>query len=231
MKKKLVVLTGAGMSAESGISTFRDSDGLWEKYRVEDVATPEGFAANPELVLNFYNQRRRELLNTKPNGGHIGLADLEKEFDVDIITQNIDNLHEQAGSTHVLHLHGELMKVTSSLAPNDPSQISTLPAGHPDVHIGDLAPDGSQLRPFIVWFGELVPQIAPAIELCRQAQVMIVIGTSLNVYPAAGLTRYVPRTAPIYLIDPKPVGWNANRPFEQLKMGASEGMACILKKY
>ena len=126
---------------------------------------------------------------------------------------------------------GELMKVTSSLAPNDPSQISTLPAGHPDVHIGDLAPDGSQLRPFIVWFGEPVPQIAPAIELCRQAQVMIVIGTSLNVYPAAGLTRYVPRTAPIYLIDPKPVGWNANRPFEQLKMGASEGMACILKKY
>ena len=208
---RIVVLTGAGMSAESGLSTFRDSDGLWNNYNVEDVATPEGWARDPKLVTDFYNARRRELLAAKPCEGHRLVAELERKgHQVDVITQNIDNLHEQAGSTHVLHLHGELMKVTSSLAPNDPSQISTLPAGHPDVHIGDLAPDGSQLRPFIV---------------------MIVIGTSLNVYPAAGLTRYVPRTAPIYLIDPKPVGWNANRPFEQLKMGASEGMACILKKY
>ena len=229
---RIVVLTGAGMSAESGLSTFRDSDGLWNNYNVEDVATPEGWARDPKLVTDFYNARRRELLAASPCEGHRLGTELERKgHQVDVITQNIDNLHEQAGSTHVLHLHGELMKVTSSLAPNDPSQISTLPAGHPDVHIGDLAPDGSQLRPFIVWFGEPVPQIAPAIELCRQAQVMIVIGTSLNVYPAAGLTRYVPRTAPIYLIDPKPVGWNANRPFEQLKMGASEGMACILKKY
>ena len=197
---RIVVLTGAGMSAESGLSTFRDSDGLWNNYNVEDVATPEGWARDPKLVTDFYNARRRELLAAKPCEGHRLVAELERKgHQVDVITQNIDNLHEQAGSTHVLHLHGELMKVTSSLAPNDPSQISTLPAGHPDVHIGDL--------------------------------VMIVIGTSLNVYPAAGLTRYVPRTAPIYLIDPKPVGWNANRPFEQLKMGASEGMACILKKY
>ena len=151
MKKKLVVLTGAGMSAESGISTFRDSDGLWEKYRVEDVATPEGFAADPELVLNFYNQRRRELLNTKPNAGHTGLAELEKEFDVHIITQNIDNLHERAGSSHVVHLHGELMKACSVCDLNTTYDISP---ENPDLHIGDKDPHGVQLRPFIVWFGE-----------------------------------------------------------------------------
>ena len=163
---RIVVLTGAGMSAESGLSTFRDSDGLWNNYNVEDVATPEGWARDPKLVTDFYNARRRELLSAKPCEGHRLVAELERKGQqVDVITQNIDNLHEQAGSTHVLHLHGELMKVTSSLAPNDPSQISTLPAGHPGVHIGDLAPDGSQLRPFIVWFGEPVPQIAPAIAL------------------------------------------------------------------
>ena len=161
MKKKLVVLTGAGMSAESGISTFRDSDGLWEKYRVEDVATPEGFAANPELVLNFYNQRRRELLNTKPNAGHIGLADLEQEFDVHIITQNIDNLHEQAGSSHVVHLHGELMKACSVRDLNTTYDISS---ENPDLHIGDKDPHGVQLRPFIVWFGEAVPMIKSRME-------------------------------------------------------------------
>ena len=184
MKKKLVVLTGAGMSAESGISTFRDSDGLWEKYRVEDVATPEGFAANPELVLNFYNQRRRELLNTKPNAGHIGLADLEQEFDVHIITQNIDNLHEQAGSSHVVHLHGELMKACSVRDLNTTYDISS---ENPDLHIGDKDPHGVQLRPFIVWFGEAVPMIDPAIRLVEECDIFVVIGTSLNVYPAAGL--------------------------------------------
>ena len=177
MKKKLVVLTGAGMSAESGISTFRDSDGLWEKYRVEDVATPEGFAANPELVLNFYNQRRRELLNTKPNAGHIGLADLEQEFDVHIITQNIDNLHEQAGSSHVVHLHGELMKACSVRDLNTTYDISP---ENPDLHIGDKAPHGVQLRPFIVWFGEAVPMIDPAIRLVEDCDIFVVIGTSLN---------------------------------------------------
>ena len=150
MKKKLVVLTGAGMSAESGISTFRDSDGLWEKYRVEDVATLEGFAADPELVLNFYNQRRRELLNTKPNAGHIGLADLEQEFDVHIITQNIDNLHERAGSSHVIHLHGELLKACSVRDLNTTYNISP---ENPDLHIGDKDPHGVQLRPVIVLFG------------------------------------------------------------------------------
>ena len=187
MKKKLVVLTGAGMSAESGISTFRDSDGLWEKYRVEDVATPEGFAADPELVLNFYNQRRRELLNTKPNAGHIGLAELEKEFDVRIITQNIDNLHERAGSSQVIHLHGV------------------------------------QLRPFIVWFGEAVPMIDPAIRLVEDCDIFVVIGTSLNVYPAAGLLNYVRRGQPIYLIDPKEV--KAYRDdIHFIRKGASEGV-------
>ena len=221
MKKKLVVLTGAGMSAESGISTFRDSDGLWEKYRVEDVATPEGFAANPELVLNFYNQRRRELLNTKPNAGHIGLADLEQEFDVHIITQNIDNLHEQAGSSHVVHLHGELMKACSVRDLNTTYDISP---ENPDLHIGDKDPHGVQLRPFIVWFGESVPEIERAIEQVEQADIFVIIGTSMNVYPAAGLLHYVPRHAEVYLIDPKPVDTHTTRPIHVIQKGASEGV-------
>ena len=204
MKKKLVVLTGAGMSAESGISTFRDSDGLWEKYRVEDVATPEGFAADPELVLNFYNQRRRELLNTKPNAGHIGLADLEQEFDVHIITQNIDNLHERAGSSHVIHLHGELLKACSVRDLNTTYDISP---ENPDLHIGDKDPHGVQLRPFIVWFCEAVPMIE----------------TSLNVYPAAGLLNYVRHGQPIYLIDPKEVKAHRND-IRFIRKGASEGV-------
>lgn len=228
---RIVILTGAGMSAESGISTFRDSGGLWDTYNVEDVAAPEGWARNPRLVNDFYNTRRKELLAAKPCQGHLLVAELERMgHQVNVITQNVDDLHERAGSTHVLHLHGELMKVTSSRNPNDPSQIRTLTADNAEVHMGDLAADGSQLRPFIVWFGEPVPQIEPAIELCQQAEAMIVIGTSLNVYPAAGLTRYVPREAPIYLIDPKPVEWNANRPFEHLQMGASKGMATLIKR-
>ncbi|MDD4114020.1 MAG: NAD-dependent deacylase, partial [Massilibacteroides sp.] len=178
--KKLVVLSGAGMSAESGISTFRDSDGLWERYRVEDVATPEGFAANPSLVLDFYNQRRRQLLECKPNAGHLGLATLEKDFEVRIITQNIDNLHEQAGSTKVLHLHGELMKYCSVYDLNTAYPISPEDS---DLHLGDKAPDGGQRRPFIVWFGEPVPMIEPAIEWVMEADIFVVIGTSLNVYP------------------------------------------------
>lgn len=200
--KKLVVLSGAGMSAESGISTFRDSDGLWEHYRVEDVATPEGFAANPELVLDFYNQRRRQLLECKPNAGHTGLAALEKYFDVRIITQNIDNLHEQAGSSKVIHLHGELMKYCSV---NDLNTAYDLSPEDPDIKWGDKAPDGAQRRPFIVWFGEPVPMIEPAIDWVREADIFVVIGTSLNVYPAAGLIAYVRKGCPIYLIDPKEV--------------------------
>lgn len=220
MKKRLVVLTGAGMSAESGISTFRDSDGLWEKYRVEDVATPEGFQKDPELVLNFYNQRRRELLNTKPNAGHYGLAALEKDFDVRIITQNIDNLHERAGSTQVIHLHGELMKACSV---RDLETTYDLDPAHPDIHWGDKDPNGVQLRPFIVWFGEAVPMIDPAIREVEACDIFVIIGTSLNVYPAAGLLNYVRRGQPIYLIDPKEVRTYRDD-IVHLQCGASEGV-------
>lgn len=218
--KKLVILSGAGMSAESGISTFRDSDGLWEKYRVEEVATPEGFAANPELVLRFYNQRRRELLQAQPNAGHIGLAALEKDFEVHIITQNIDNLHERAGSRHVLHLHGELMKARSV---NNPDRLYDLSTDNPDIRIGDKDPHGHQLRPFVVWFGEAVPMIEPAIQLVEQSDIVVIIGTSLNVYPAAGLLNYVRRGQPIYLIDPKEVN-TYRQDVHHIRNGASEGV-------
>ena len=200
MKKKVVVLTGAGISAESGISTFRDSDGLWEQYRVEDVATYDAYLRNPELVLNFYNERRRQLFQVKPNEGHRQLVRLEEKYDVRIITQNIDNLHEQAGSTNVLHLHGLLTQARSD---RDDSLIVDI--GDRDIHLGDKAPDGAQLRPHIVWFGEAVPNIEPASELCEQADYFIVVGTSMNVYPAAGLIHYVPRSTPCYLVDPKAV--------------------------
>lgn len=220
MKKKLVILTGAGMSAESGISTFRDSDGLWENYKVEEVATPEGFAANPERVLDFYNQRRRQLLGTRPNAGHIGLAALEKDFEVHIITQNIDNLHEQAGSSHVIHLHGELMKACSV---RDLQTTYDLSPDQPDIHLGDKDPHGNQLRPFIVWFGEAVPMIEPAIRQVEESDLFVVIGTSLNVYPAAGLLNYVRRGQPIYLIDPKEVKTYRND-VHYIQAGASEGV-------
>ena len=200
MKKKVVVLTGAGISAESGISTFRDSDGLWEQYRVEDVATYDAYLRNPELVLNFYNERRRQLFQVKPNEGHRQLVRLEEKYDVHIITQNIDNLHEQAGSTNVLHLHGLLTQARS-----DRNDNLIVDIGDRDIHIGDKAPDGAQLRPHIVWFGEAVPNIEPAAELCEKADYFIVIGTSMNVYPAAGLIHYVPRSTPCYLVDPKAV--------------------------
>lgn len=198
--KKVVILTGAGISAESGISTFRDSDGLWENYNVEDVATYEAYQRNPSLVLNFYNERRRQLFQAKPNEGHRQLVRLEEKFDVQIVTQNIDNLHEQAGSTHVLHLHGELTKARS-----DRNDNLIIEIGDKDIALGDLAPDGAQLRPHIVWFGEAVPNIEPAAALCSEADYFIVIGTSMNVYPAAGLIHYVPRSTPCFLIDPKAV--------------------------
>ena len=199
-KKKVVVLTGAGISAESGISTFRDSDGLWEQYRVEDVATYDAYLRNPELVLNFYNERRRQLFAVKPNDGHRQLVRLEEKYDVHIITQNIDNLHEQSGSTNVLHLHGLLTQARSD---RDDNLIINI--GDRDIHLGDKAPDGAQLRPHIVWFGEAVPNIEPAAELCEKADYFVVVGTSMNVYPAAGLIHYVPRTSPCYLVDPKAV--------------------------
>jgi len=220
MRKKLIVLTGAGMSAESGIATFRDSGGLWEQYPVEQVATPEGFETDPELVLNFYNMRRRELLKAEPNGGHYGLAALEKDFDVHIITQNIDNLHERAGSKKVLHLHGELMKVRST---GDESLIYDIEPGKCDIHLGDKCEKGFQLRPHIVWFGEAVPMIQEAELLCRQADIFIIIGTSMNVYPAAGLLDYVKRNIPVYLIDPKDVQ-TRRYDIHHIQKGASEGV-------
>lgn len=222
--KKLVVLTGAGMSAESGISTFRGGGGLWDKYPVEQVATPEGYAANPALVIKFYNERRKQLLGVKPNRGHELLAEMEKYFQVTVITQNVDNLHERAGSSDVIHLHGELTKVTSSWQPNNPKYIKELSPEEYDVKIGDLAADGSQLRPFIVWFGEAVPMIEPAVELCEKADVFLIIGTSLNVYPAAGLLNYVPAHVPVYLIDPNEVPIASGRQVHVIQKGASEGM-------
>ena len=222
--KKLVVLTGAGMSAESGISTFRDAGGLWNKYPVEQVATPEGYAANPQLVTDFYNERRKQLLTVKPNRGHELLAEMEQFYDVTVITQNVDNLHERAGSSRVIHLHGELTKVTSSWQPNNPNYIKELKPEEYEVKIGDVAADGSQLRPFIVWFGEAVPMIETAIDYCEQADVFLIIGTSLNVYPAAGLLNYVPAHVPVYLIDPKQVPIASGRPVHVIQKGASEGM-------
>lgn len=201
--KKIVVLTGAGISAESGIKTFRDSDGLWENHRIEDVATPEGWQANPELVLHFYNQRRAQLLTVEPNDGHRALAELERDFDVEVITQNVDDLHERAGSTRVLHLHGELRKVRSSRYEN------LVYSWDKDLQLGDVCAKGHQLRPHIVWFGEAVPMLEKAAELAEQADIFLIVGTSLQVYPAAGLMRYAPRNIPFYYVDPKPqVTWD-----------------------
>lgn len=222
--KKLVVLSGAGMSAESGISTFRDAGGLWDQYPVEQVATPEGYAANPELVIRFYNERRRQLLDVVPNAGHLGLAELEKRYEVTVVTQNVDNLHERAGSSRVIHLHGELTKVCSSKDPQNLRYVKELKPEEYEVHIGDKAGDGSQLRPFIVWFGEAVPTIETAIDYVQQADVFVIIGTSLNVYPAAGLLHYVPAAAEVYLIDPKPVDTHSSRPVHVIQKGASEGV-------
>lgn len=227
--KNLVVLTGAGMSAESGISTFRDAGGLWERYPVEQVATPEGYAANPELVINFYNDRRQQLLDVKPNQGHVLLAGLEKSFNVTVITQNVDNLHERAGSHHVIHLHGELTKVTSSREPNNPKYIKELKPEEFKVKMGDKAADGSQLRPFIVWFGEAVPMIETAIDYVRKADIFVIIGTSLNIYPAAGLLYYVPDETPVYLIDPNYVAVNSNRKINVIRKGASAGVEELKK--
>ena len=196
-KQKLIVLTGAGISAESGLRTFRDTDGLWEGYNVYEVATPNGFTKNPELVLDFYNMRRRDVANAKPNAAHLGLAELENDFDVHIITQNIDDLHERAGSTNVLHLHGEIFKMRSVK-----NSVKTYPI-HGDIKLGDLAEDGSQLRPFIVWFEEPVPMIEAAIRITKTADIFAVIGTSLQVYPAAGLVNYAAREIPKFILDKK----------------------------
>ena len=207
-KKNLVVLTGAGVSAESGISTFRDSNGLWENYRVEDVASIEGWYRNPGLMLDFYNTRRKELGTVKPNAAHLAIAGLEDRYNVTVVTQNVDNLHERAGSTRIIHLHGELTKVRPEDRYNDRDNFSeetVFDIGYGEIHIGDLAADGAQLRPHIVWFGEPVPKIEQAINAVEKADIMLIVGTSLQVYPAAGLYRFAGNSTPIYIIDPKDV--------------------------
>ena len=229
MKKNLVILSGAGMSAESGISTVRDAGGLWDKYPVMQVASAEGYVRDPELVINFYNERRKQLLDVEPNAGHIGLAELEKDFNVTVVTQNVDNLHERAGSTRIIHLHGELTKVCSSRDPYNPRYVKELKPEEYEVKMGDKAGDGSQLRPFIVWFGEAVPEIETAVDYVEKADIFVIIGTSMNVYPAAGLLNYVPRTAEVYLIDPKPVDTHSIRQIHIIQKGASEGVKELKK--
>lgn len=224
MKKKLVFLTGAGMSVESGFKTFRGSDGLWENYPVEQVATHEGWERDPELVTKFYNMLRKKLFAAKPNEGHRLIAELEKFYDVTVVTQNVDNLHEKAGSTHVIHLHGELAKVCSSRDPYNPHFIQTLTEQNPEVVPGTKAGDGTLLRPFIVFFGESVPMMDPAMDAAEQADIFVIIGTSLNVYPAAGLVQYVLRQTPVYLIDPEEVMTSGARSVHFIQKGASDGM-------
>jgi NAD-dependent deacetylase len=223
--KKLVILTGAGMSSESGIKTFRDSGGLWEEYEVTEVATPQAWVKNRDLVLRFYNERRRQLAGCNPNEGHLGLALLERHFDVRIITQNIDDLHERAGSTKILHLHGELTKARSTV---DRSLIYEI--GYKDINPGDKCEKGSQLRPHIVWFGEEVPMMDEAVTLTADADIFVVIGSSLNVYPAAGLISYAPHKASLWLIDPKDVTFPVNRKAEVIKEKASGGVGILTER-
>ena len=224
IKKRIVILTGAGMSVESGLSTFRDADGLWENYPVARVATHEGWLADPTYVNNFYNMLRKKLVLAKPNEGHRLVAELEKKYDVDVITQNVDNLHEMAGSSHVIHLHGELMKVCSSKDTENPYCWKTLTTDNLEVTPGEKAADGSLLRPYIVFFGESVPNIEPAAELSQKADIFIIIGTSLNVYPAAGLVQYVRPGVPVYLIDPNSALNAGRHDVRHIQKGASEGM-------
>ena len=225
-RKKIVVLTGAGVSAESGISTFRDSNGLWENHNVEDVASIEGWYRNPSLVLDFYNERRAQLPTVRPNAAHIAIASLEDEFDVTVVTQNVDNLHERAGSTRIIHLHGELTKVRPENCYNDRdgySEATVFDIGADAVHIGDLAPNGAQLRPHIVWFGEAVPKIEAAIDAVEAADMVLIVGTSLQVYPAAGLYRYAGMDTPIYIIDPADMSLRDSR-ITHIKEVATKGM-------
>jgi NAD-dependent deacetylase len=218
MKKHIVVLTGAGVSAESGIKTFRDTDGLWENYRIEEVATPQGWAANPQLVLDFYNLRRHDALKAQPNAAHYGLAEMEKDYQVTIITQNIDDLHERAGSTNVVHLHGEITKMRSV------KNLHNLFPYDKDIQLGDKAPDGGQLRPHIVWFEEPVPMIEKAAAIATDADVFVVIGTSLQVYPAAGLVHYAPPFAPKYIIDKNIPSLEGYRNITAIELPATEGV-------
>jgi NAD-dependent deacetylase len=223
-KKKLVVLTGAGISAESGLKTFRDSDGLWEGYNVYEVATPQGFATNPQLVLDFYNMRRKDIANAVPNDTHKGLAALEKDFDVHIITQNIDDLHERGGSSNVLHLHGEIFKMRSVQ-----NAFKTY-ENKGDINVGDIADDGTQLRPFIVWFEEPVPMIEEAAKKVASADIFVVIGTSLQVYPAAGLMHYARKNVPVYIIDKKIPATSYIKNLTTIETTACEGITILMEK-
>jgi NAD-dependent deacetylase len=222
--KRVAVLSGAGVSAESGIKTFRDAGGLWEGHDVMEVASPEGFEKNPELVMEFYNLRRKQLFEVEPNAAHIAIAKLEKDFHVNVITQNVDDLHERAGSTDVLHLHGELLKVRSVYGYESIEWTK-------DLHIGDLYTDGSQLRPDIVWFGEPVPAIEDAMDIVAKADYIIVVGTSMQVYPAAGLVDFAADNVPVYYIDPNPAKLhNLRNPLKVLTMKASEGMPIVVER-
>jgi len=222
MMKKLVVLTGAGMSAESGLKTFRDSDGLWEGYNIEDVATPQAWRKNPELVQQFYNERRKNVLEAKPNAAHFALAALEKDFEVTIITQNIDDLHERAGSTNVVHLHGVITRSQSDKNPN-----LTYPIEGWEIKMGEVCELGSQLRAHVVWFGEAVPMIEKAVEICAEAAIFMLVGTSLAVYPAAGLLDYVPDETPKYIVDPKIPAISSAKNIIKVEEKATVGVASV----
>lgn len=224
MRKKIAVLTGAGISAESGIKTFRDSNGLWEEHRIEDVASPEGWYRNKELVLDFYNQRRRQLLQCKPNRAHFALAELEAKYDVTIITQNVDDLHERGGSTNIIHLHGELLKARSTF------DESLVYEWKEDIKLGDKCARGAQLRPHIVWFGEAVPEIERAVPIVAKADIFIVIGTSMVVYPAAGLINYTGYETPKYLIDPNEVAVPRIPNLTVIQQTASIGVDLLVKE-
>ena len=224
-KKKIAVLTGAGVSAESGISTFRDNGGLWDKYDPQVVASIDGWRADRKMLLDFYNMQRLQLKDARPNAAHLAIAALEKDYDVTVITQNVDNLHERAGSTRIIHLHGELTKVRPEYGEYDRtfSEKEVFDIGYTEIHLGDKAPNGSQLRPHIVWFGESVPMIEKAIEAVQEADILLIVGTSLQVYPAAGLYRYANWSTPVYVIDPNDLMVRDSR-LTHIKEPATKGM-------
>lgn len=221
--KQLIVLSGAGISAESGLKTFRDGDGLWMGYNVNEVATPEGWEKNPGLVLDFYNRRRKEVAASAPNAAHMGIAALQQYFNVTVITQNIDDLHERAGSKNVLHLHGEIFKMRGEINDNAFYEIKG------DIHLGDMAPDRTQFRPHVVWFNEQVPMIVPACKIMAEADIFILAGTSLQVYPAAGLIDYLPQGIPKYIIDKNPPYVPPHHNFHIIEKSATEGVKELLK--
>jgi len=224
MKTNIVILTGAGISQESGIKTFRDANGLWHNHDIMTVASPQGWQQNPELVLEFYNQRRRQLFEVKPNAAHDAITELQKHFSVQIITQNVDDLHERAGNKNVLHLHGELLKVRSE------KNEKLVYEWQKDLHLGDVAEDGEQLRPHIVWFGEAVPNIEKAAALVKKADIFIIVGTGMQVYPAAGLIHFLPETTPVYYIDPHPTPLQVVNPLIIIEKKAGNAMAILVKE-